>query len=485
MSELKRTTQAVDEIEQLVQRVLDAGSDADLQQLSQLVGNTAPTVQKLRQKAAETDPTKQTYGAQTCEKVCALASRWDTVEGLVRDVLQQRGARVAAPAPPAQTSPPAPAPVFSQPSVPPRATPSASQQAAPIEPAARPPASSAAPRPDGPSRRELAARAAEARLQGGAAPAKAPASAAAASSAPAAAAAAAPQAVPVPRVARMDALLHLVHCVFLGHGFVRDEGSEEGRGGAAILQGIGPFRVRYEHKTHRPITATYVPVQSHLVVYADQEGIECVHAPGRAAVQLGMPVESVQAKIDYLLLYPLVYRQCLPAMTSLPPEVCFSVLANLAIPALAAVGRASRGLSSTVFEDDVLWWRVLTALPPSIQLHGKIEEAMNARDRGEAVAPGTYRRLVREEVMRAREEAEQQRQRREAEARMRERLRDPLLVQPPRQPRFPGGPGGFMIGGPYDLAPGGGFLPGPFGPGGGRRPPLGGGGGGFGFGGLF
>jgi len=281
----------------------------------------------------------------------------------------------------------------------------------------------------------------------------------------------------------MDALLHLVHCVFLGHGFTRSSGAEQGtEADAAALAGHGPFHIRYEHQSHRPILAMYVPVQSHLVVYASQEGAEGALAPGRASVQLGMAVESVQAKVDYLLLYPLVYRQCMPTMTSLPPEVCFGVLADLALPAMAAVGRTSRALSSAVFEDDTLWWRVLMALPPSSYLSVAVKEAMAARDQGEALPAGTSRKLVREEVARARREAEDRRLRREAETRMRDSLRDPRF-QPPRRPQFPGGLDGLMIGGDRDLMPGGGFLPpGPFGPGGGRRPPFGGGGG---FGGIF
>lgn len=500
MTEFKRTTQAVDEIEQLVQRLLDSGSPADVEQLSQLVGNTGPTVEKLRLKASETDPAKTTYGPQMREKVRALAARWDTVQGLARDVLQQRGASVAAPTLPASAPPPpAPPPTFSQPWVPPRAVQAAAPahtDFVPQEPRPRAPGSSTAPQPDGPSRRELAARAAEARLGGGAparpaqastsTPATASTASASAVSASAASSSGRAAAPLVPRVVHMDALLHLVHCVFLGHGFTRSTDSDRGKEELeAALQGSAPFQVRYEHKSHQPIMAMYVPVQRHLVVYASQEGAEGA-APGRAAVQLGMPVEAVQAKIDYLLLYPLVYRQCMPVITSIPPEVCFTVLANLAIPSLAAVGRTARGLSSAVFEDDVLWWRVLVALPPSSYLNTAMKEAMSARERGQAVAAGTYRRLVRDEVARAREEAEQRRQRREAESRLREQLRDPLLVQPPRRPRFPGLPSGMMIGGPDDLAPGGGFMPGPFGPGGGgggRRPPFGGGGGGFG--GLF
>lgn len=272
----------------------------------------------------------------------------------------------------------------------------------------------------------------------------------------------------------MDALLHLVHCVFLGHGFKRAE--EDGEPNTSA-QHACPVRVRYTHQTHTSLVATYVPVQRHLAVYA--ASVDAEAAPTRVTVQLGMAVQSVQAKVDYLLLYPLVYRQCLPTMPSLPPEVCFAVLAALALPGLVAVGCASTALSSAVFEDDVLWWRVLLALPQSPRLSEEMERAMGGEQGQTALAAGVCRRLVREEVGRQRREAEERRRRREAERRMYDPARNPLMVQPPRQPRpFPGGPGGFMIGGPEDLMPGGGFMPpGPFG---GRRPFGGGGGGGFG-----
>jgi len=271
----------------------------------------------------------------------------------------------------------------------------------------------------------------------------------------------------------MDALLHLVHCVFLGHGFQRQDGS--GNGVQPSVENGGMFRVSYVHESHKPVTATYVPVQNHLVVYAAPQGAE--GAPMRVSVQIGMPAQSVQAKVDYLLLYPLTSCQCLPSLATLPTEVCFSFLTNLALPAMKAVGCASRGLKSAVFEDDILWWRVLLALPQSSQLLEAQARVRELEQRGQALPAGLCMQLVRDEVARVRREVEEQKQRREAERRMRERMRDqmrdPLMVQPPRQP--PRNPfGGNIIGGDRDLMPGGGFLPG------GPRRPFGGGGGGFG-----
>uniref|UniRef100_A0A6T1CFH5 Uncharacterized protein n=1 Tax=Alexandrium monilatum TaxID=311494 RepID=A0A6T1CFH5_9DINO len=262
----------------------------------------------------------------------------------------------------------------------------------------------------------------------------------------AAASPAAPEARPAaPRAVQMEGMLQFVHGVFLGHGFARSRGEGECSEGADVERGPGPLSVRYEHESHRPIAATYVPLHGHLVVHASREGKEGVSA----SLQPGMPAETVQAKVEYLLLYPLLYHQCAPAMASLPPDVCFGVLAALAIPALAVVGCASRGLSSAALDDDAIWWRVLTALPPSSYLHSQVEATMAARKRGEAIQPGTYRRLVRDEVARAREEAEQQRLRQEAQTRLRGLLHDPLLVQP----GFLSGQGHCMIGGPYDLPP--------------------------------
>eukprot|EP00419_Tripos_fusus_P009208 CAMPEP_0172661798 /NCGR_PEP_ID=MMETSP1074-20121228/4951_1 /TAXON_ID=2916 /ORGANISM="Ceratium fusus, Strain PA161109" /LENGTH=162 /DNA_ID=CAMNT_0013477625 /DNA_START=119 /DNA_END=603 /DNA_ORIENTATION=+ len=95
MTEFKRTTENVDEIERLVQSVVEGGEATEVQRLSQLVGNTIPVIQKLRNKAEETDPVKQTYGPQMREKVRGLVARWEAMEGLARDVLQQQGSDVA------------------------------------------------------------------------------------------------------------------------------------------------------------------------------------------------------------------------------------------------------------------------------------------------------------------------------------------------------------------------------------------------------
>mmetsp|Transcript_2992 Transcript_2992/g.7104 ORF Transcript_2992/g.7104 Transcript_2992/m.7104 type:complete len:544 (-) Transcript_2992:149-1780(-) len=496
MTEFKRTLQAVEDIERLVQTVLDGGSAEDVQRLSQLVGETGPVVEKLRAKASEADPNKRTYGPQMCEKVLSLAGRWDSIQSLARDVLQQRGTTVAAP-PPAALPPPPPAP----PSLGSTVWRPPASEAVPREPAPRLPPASAASQADGLSRRELAARAAEARFGRGsdsraqgssAAPSSSPgpmevdAGAARERSTPSGAigASTVAPAQTIPVVARMEALMHLVHCVFLGHGFSRAEG--EGSSGEA-WKGPGTACVRYVHKDRPTITTTYVPVQRHLIVYACSEGVQ--DNPSRATVQLGMAAQSVQAKVDYLLVYPLIYRQCVPTLPTLPPEVCFSVLASVSLPALAALGATSRSLKAAAFEDDTLWWQVLLALPRSDRLRAALDATLGERPRGEALPAAASRRLVREEVERLRADTEERRRREEEAERLRRELRDPLQMGPPRRPRpFPGGFGGNMIGGPDDIMPGGGiFPPGPFGGGGGGmggRRPFGGGGGGFGGGGF-
>eukprot|EP00933_Yihiella_yeosuensis_P015009 TRINITY_DN13213_c0_g2_i1.p1 TRINITY_DN13213_c0_g2~~TRINITY_DN13213_c0_g2_i1.p1 ORF type:complete len:488 (+),score=118.46 TRINITY_DN13213_c0_g2_i1:79-1542(+) len=486
MTEFKRTTQAVDEIESLVQQLLDnsAGADA-VQRLGQLIGNTVPVIEKLSKKAAETDPLKQTYGPQMREKVQTLASKWSSVEGLARDVLAQKGGSVAEPSQSSAAPPPPPRPATT--AVlwePPRAAQQAQTAAAAssAQNLAYSNSSTAGASTGGTSaaasspadRRELAAKAAEARL-GGSKPSN---PAAATGSAVKPNPEAAPR--PVPVVARMDALMHLVHCVFLGHGYTKVEDGT----GLADSMNSGPIRVRYTHEDRAPVMATYVPVQRHLMTYASHEDIE--DCPTRASVMLGMPAASVQAKIDYLLVYPLIYRQCAPSLSAIPPEVLFGLLGNFAIPSLAAVGYTSRAISTAVFDDDLLWWRVCLSLPQSHPLASAVEAAKSLQSDGE-VPKGSFKKIVRDEVHRARREAEEERRRREEAERVRRSLQDPLLVQPPRRPQrpFPGGFGTF--GGDRDLLPGGGFMPGnPFG---GNRDPFGGrggfGGGGFGGGGFF
>jgi len=94
MTEFKRTTQAVDEIEALIPSVLDGSGNVE--RLGQLVAQTDPVVQKLDRKASETDPNKQTYGPGMRDKVKALASRWGPIAELARDVFGQRGVDVNA-----------------------------------------------------------------------------------------------------------------------------------------------------------------------------------------------------------------------------------------------------------------------------------------------------------------------------------------------------------------------------------------------------
>jgi len=514
MTEFKRTVQAVDEIEGLVQRVRDAGAAADVLRLAELVGATGGTIEKLHRR--------QTYGPQMREKIQALVSRWGTVSAVAGDVLQARGAAPIVPGPASMASAASPTGTAVAVSAPPAASHSAAPPAMPTSLAAPATAS----RDD---RRALAARAAEARLQGvgqqqssnftvsksvvsapaGITTSPRPAAvstataeesqtqaasgiaaasmdvdqgSSAAASATAVAASAA-TAAPVP-VVGMDVLMRVVHSVFLSHGFTEHVGAGAAGAGAGAgmdtgAAGPGPQQVRYVHTGRPTVTAMYLPVQRHLIVYAALEGAE--KAPGRVTVQLGMVAESVQAKVDYLLVYPLVHRLCVPALPAIPPEVQFMMLCGLAMPGLAAVACASRGLAATVLEDEILWWRVLLALPASPELQGAMASVDEMRRKGEAVPAGLCRTMARDEVERVRREAEVRRKQRED---MEARMRDPLLVQPPSRPGrpfFPGGMGFPGMGGPDDIMPGGGFLPpGPFG-GGGRRPF--GGGGGFGPGG--
>lgn len=506
MTEFKRTTQAVDDIEALVQAVLDG--TGDVQRLSQMTGEAIPAVEKLRSKAAETDPTKQTYGPNMRAKVQALVERWRPLEQLARDVLQQNGVAVAAPEPGLAPPPPAPARervAFSRPapiggasSVTTGPNPSAARPAPVTAPSSSSVLVGSGSTPLGgatggaasmsaAARREAAARAAEARNSGGSAAAGgASGSAAASSSQPLQSMEVDQQTAQAPIVHLMEELLHLVHCVFLGHGLTR---------GADVGAGAGPIRrVRYvradENGQMDAIVATYVPVQRHLVVYAVLEAAGGAGAATtRCNVELGMTTASVQAKVDYLLVYPLIYRNCVPVLDGLPPEVSFSILSSSALPALAALGTASKGFAKAALEDDVLWWRIALNLPQTDALTHAMSQVREAQQRGEALPAGTCRRLVREEVQRQRDEAERRRRQRE-EAMLLERQMRESMRQPMRNPFPGGGPGGFgILGGDHDLFPGGGFGGNPFGGGlgGGRRPFGGGGGfgGGFGGGGIM
>jgi len=466
MTEFKRTTQAVEEIEGLIQALLDGGSDAEVHRLGQLLGETAPVVEKLSKKAAETDPNKQTYGPNMREKIRVLAEKWQSVESCARDVLLQKGGTVAEVSAETLAAPPRPPPPPSTGSVlwqPPRNAETASTpQQAPRTVGTVTGTTATSSTATAEERRRLAVKAAEARMASGSST----------SSAKAAMDVDAPKA-PVPVVARMDALLHLVHCVFLGHGFLR--------GDDTFSSNQGPYKLRYTHDRRPSIAVTYVPVQRHLIAYASLEGSE--DSPARATVQIGMAAAAVQAKIDYVLLYPLLYRQLVPTLPTIPPEVLFGFLTGLALPALAAVGCTSRSLSAAAFDDDVLWYKIAVSLPQSQQLLAALGSVQQSEERGEVLPKAAYRRLVRTEVQRMRHEAEEQKRRRaEAEA-VQRNLRDPLMVGQPRRPQRPFPGGGFGIGGPNDIMPGGGFFP-PSGGFGGRRDPFGGRGG-FGGGGLF
>eukprot|EP00441_Pelagodinium_beii_P044941 CAMPEP_0197621236 /NCGR_PEP_ID=MMETSP1338-20131121/1847_1 /TAXON_ID=43686 ORGANISM="Pelagodinium beii, Strain RCC1491" /NCGR_SAMPLE_ID=MMETSP1338 /ASSEMBLY_ACC=CAM_ASM_000754 /LENGTH=467 /DNA_ID=CAMNT_0043190621 /DNA_START=63 /DNA_END=1463 /DNA_ORIENTATION=+ len=467
MTEFKRTTQAVEEIEGLVQVLLGGGSDAEVQRLGQLVGETGPTVEKLSKKAAETDPNKQIYGPNMREKIRAMAEKWLSVESLARDVLAQKGGSVAAVsaenlAPPPQRPKPSTGSVLWQPPQSSQTTSAPSLQAPQsVGTATSGTSAGSSSAPTAEERRRLAAKAAEARMAGD----SGSCSASSASKPVAMDVDRAPKA-PLPVVARMDALLHLVHCVFLGHGFLRGDDS-------SFTSTQGPYKLRYTHEKRPPIVVTYVPVQRHLIAYANLEGED---NPARATVQIGMAAAAVQAKIDYLLLYPLLYRQLVPTLPTIPPEVLFGFLTGLALPALAAVGASSRSLSAAVFDDDVLWYRIACSLPQTQQLLAALQSVKQKEERNEALPRAAYRLLVRTEVQRARTEVEERNRRRAEQEAMQRNLRDPLMIGQPRRPQRPFPGGGFGIGGPDDIMPGGGFFP-PSGGGGGfggRRDPFGG-----------
>eukprot|EP00929_Paragymnodinium_shiwhaense_P011667 TRINITY_DN11777_c0_g1_i1.p1 TRINITY_DN11777_c0_g1~~TRINITY_DN11777_c0_g1_i1.p1 ORF type:complete len:503 (+),score=114.99 TRINITY_DN11777_c0_g1_i1:87-1511(+) len=473
MSQYTKALQSVDEIEQLVGSAAE-GQASEVQRLSELVKDVAPNVEKLRKKASETDPSKALFGPNMCAKVLTLAERWDLLQPLAAEILQRHAPQLAAPPTPA-APPPAPAAAA------PRQPEWVGREAPP-----RPAPAPSAPTPTAAERREAAARAAEARLQGpsvasassssGAAPASS------SSSQPAGAAAQGQAAAPMPQpVLQMEALLHLVHCTLLQHGFSKAAEDME-----VDMASASFFQVRYTHQARRTIRATYVPVQRHLVVYASEEAEDGdAGEPTRVALQLGMTAASVQAKADYLLVSPLLYRQCVPALQSVPPEPLFGMLTCLSLPGLGSVTCASRVMSRVVSQDDVLWWQVLIALPPNDRLKRVIDSAVAKRNAGEANAPGEYRLLVKNEVQLCRADAEAKRRAREEMERA--RRQNPLMIGQPRRPNPLGDPfGGGMrggrgiMGGDYDLMPGGlGGFPGR------RGDPFGGGGGGFGGGGFF
>ncbi|CAJ1365888.1 unnamed protein product, partial [Effrenium voratum] len=181
----------------------------------------------------------------------------------------------------------------------------------------------------------------------------------------------------------MDALMHLVHGVFVGHGFEREENEDR----------HGIYRLRYVHQQKPPIVVVYVPLQRHLVTYVSLEGS---NDPIKATVQIGMPVPAVQAKIDYLLLYPLLYRQNLPTLTSTPPEALFGSICCLSMPAMAALGATCRGMATSVLEDDLVWLRVVMTLP-SRQVQDELASLKQREENGEVVPNGAYKIMVRTE----------------------------------------------------------------------------------------
>jgi len=249
----------------------------------------------------------------------------------------------------------------------------------------------------------------------------------------------------------MSELLQVAHHTFLGHGFKRSEAQITDWSAETAA-----MRVQYVHESRASVTATFVPVQSHLVVYAAQDGAEAT--PTRTIVTVGMASGSVLAKVDYVLLSPLIFRCCTPELRAVPAEALFGLLTNLSLPALAAVGSACRALASSV-KDDLLWWQVLLALPPTDRLTAVIQ---NLVDMHKTAAPGTYRRAVRDEVECLRRDRAAEEERRRQIRELREdalRRQREMRLPPDGRALFPSR-GLPIIGGDYDLVPGGGAFPG-------------------------
>jgi len=476
MAEFKRTLSTVDEVERLVQSLQGSTSSEHDQakQLAALVGQTDPVVQKFRQKATETDPLKQLYGPQMRERVSELVSRWAVITETAGELLKQRGISVDASAQGASPSNAAPAT-----SVPPssirwfRPTPigggalagaaSASSSNIPDQDVDMASLDAANSSGDAKQRREQAARADEVRQMAGCA---------GSAQSPAEYDLDPKQSVGLP-VNRMEDLLELANSAFVGHGF---KPSASPLAPHACVSGA--TRISYnrnEGEGAQVVKVTFVTVQSHLVIYASSSdnGLGMEEMSIRTAVQLGMAASSVQAKVDYLIVYPLVSRQFAPTLVSVPPEVCFCLLMGLALPALAALGAASHGMARAVFEDDALWTGIVLALPPNETLKGEIDRVRD-RDRNAQYFPASVcRSIVQAEVRRCRTAAERDRKRQEDEYAQRASMR--RLIREVRPPRgIPGRPG--FLGGHHDLMPGGGFMP-PFGGGFGGRRPFGGPGG--------
>eukprot|EP00913_Durusdinium_trenchii_P025053 g23517.t1 len=192
---------------------------------------------------------------------------------------------------------------------------------------------------------------------------------------------------------------------------------------SVLQEQLGIHRLRYVHEQKPAIVVAYVPLQRHLVTYLSFDGVS---EPLKATVQVGMPAAAVYAKIDYLLLYPLLYRQCVPALTSIPPEALFGFICGLSIPSLASLGCSCRAMSAS----DLVWLRVVMSLP-SEAIQAEMAAVKRREENGEVLPKGIYKGMVRTEVRRLRQEAEQERRRREEALARQRSLRDPL--QRPRR----------------------------------------------------
>merc|ERR1712227_1018632 len=101
-------------------------------------------------------------------------------------------------------------------------------------------------------------------------------------------------------------------------------------------------------------------------------------------------------------------------------DVILNFLVNLAVPTISALGCASHAFSTKVFENDELWWQVLSAFPPCDH-----QRAVMASLTGTDSPPGTYRRTVKSLVEQQRaDQAAVERQKQEEEE-MRSRFQQP------------------------------------------------------------
>jgi len=268
-------------------------------------------------------------------------------------------------------------------------------------------------------------------------------------------------------IEQMGKLLETVNSVFLRFGFKKESNNPADDDSVIRLPSHGLLQVRYVREGGTSIVAHYVQMQNNLVVYAAEDGLDTT--PGMVSVQLGMSAKTVQAKVDSLLIYPIAYRCCVPALSNVPADLILNFLVNLAVPTISALGCASRVFSTKVFENDELWWQVLSAFPPSDR-----QRAVMASLADIDSPAGTYRRTVKNLVEQQRAEQAAVKRQKRMEEEMRSRFQPPhphpdFMPYPPGgfPAGFPGGiPGGFpggmpmpgIVGGDYDLTPGVGFM---------------------------